>query len=245
MGMLDRYKKKGGFFQLLQLIETSPQKKKDQFLSLIAEENPVWEDQLRKKILTIEKIYNWDQSVLAEVFTRLPPLTLAVAMHGNAPEFTDKLLACLPPITKRKIYDLISEANPSAAEKLTCEMKIITEVRGYVAQGLIKLEKIDTDLHMPDNFDDMLITMSIGNLTDVSAFKASTAANTAQSADATIASSDLSAKSMQNTTSNTNVDMHEVEFLKRKINQLSAEVNGLKSENAILKDKLAQIKKIA
>lgn len=246
MGMLDRYKKKGGFFQLLQLIETSPQKKKDQFLSLIAEENPVWEDQLRKKILTIEKIYNWDQSVLAEVFTRLPPLTLAVAMHGNTPEYTDKLLACLPPITKRKIYDLISDANPSPAEKLTCEMKIITEVRGYVAQGLIKLEKIDVDLHMPDNFDDMLITMSIGNLTDVSAFKASTASATTV-AEVNISSAESTSKgsSTVSTISSSNTDMHEIEFLKRKINQLSAEINGLKSENAVLKDKLSQIKKIA
>lgn len=60
MGMLDRYKKKGGFVQLLQLIETSPSKKQEQFLGLIAEESPAWEDTLRKKILTIDKVYSWD-----------------------------------------------------------------------------------------------------------------------------------------------------------------------------------------
>lgn len=38
MGMLDRYKKKGGFNQLLQLLETSPSAKREQFLSLIGGE---------------------------------------------------------------------------------------------------------------------------------------------------------------------------------------------------------------
>ena len=37
----------------------------------------------------------------------------------------------------------------------------------------------------------------------------------------------------------------ENEFLKRKVNQLVAEVNTLKNENSVLKDKLSQIKKIA
>jgi hypothetical protein len=235
MGMLDRYKKKGGFGQLLQLIETSPQKKKEQFLALIAEESPVWEEHLRKKLLTIEKIYSWDQQVLAEILTRLQPLTLAVALHGNPPEETEKLLACLPPITKRKITDLIAEANPNPAEKATCMMKIITEVRGYVAQGIIKLEKIDPDLHIPENFEEMIANMSAGFSPDVIIIKGGASVENS--------SSDSHAKPAAS--SGDHGAQQEIEFLRRKVNQMASEMNAVKHENSVLKDKLAQIKKIA
>jgi flagellar motor switch protein FliG len=84
MGMLDRYKKKGGFFQLLQLLETSPTTKREQFLTLIAGESPVWEEALRKRILTITRVYSWEGQYLVEIFTRVHPTTLAYALHGNS-----------------------------------------------------------------------------------------------------------------------------------------------------------------
>ena len=92
MAMLDRYKKKGGFVQLLQLIETSPKAKQEQFLSLIASESPAWEEALRKKTITAEKILSWAPEVLAEVVTRLPPLTVSVILHGMASDEVDRIL---------------------------------------------------------------------------------------------------------------------------------------------------------
>lgn len=234
MGMLDRYKKKGGFGQLLQLIETSPTKKKEQFLALIAEESPVWEEQLRKKLLTTEKIFSWDQQILVEILTRLQPLTLAVALHGNPPEEVESLLSCLPPITKRKINDLIAEANPNSAERATCLMKIISEVRGFIAQGLIKLDKIDPDLHMPENFEDMLSSMSAGFSPDVIIIKGG----------ASVEAPTEAPKTPEPAARPAPAD-NDAEFYRRKMNQMASELNALKHENAILKDKLAQIKKIA
>ena len=40
MSMIDRYKKKGGFLQLLNLLETTGGEKREKFLKMIAEENP-------------------------------------------------------------------------------------------------------------------------------------------------------------------------------------------------------------
>ncbi|MFN9067220.1 MAG: hypothetical protein ACK5V3_08325, partial [Bdellovibrionales bacterium] len=79
MGMLDRYKKKGGFIQLLQLIETSSKSKQDQFLGLIAQESPNWENEIRKKMITLDKVLEWNPVYLSEIFSRLHPLTLASA----------------------------------------------------------------------------------------------------------------------------------------------------------------------
>lgn len=227
MGMLDRYKKKGGFYQLLQLIETSPKSKQEQFLGLVANENPVWEEALKKKMLTVDRVYSWDSSYLVEIFSRLPPLTLATALKGNSQEQVDALLSCLPPISKRKIADLMAEANPSPAERLTCLMKIITEVRGFIAQGIIKLEKVDPDMHIPENIEEILAVTAPGvSIMDLPDPKDETSAN----------GSEAPAVAGNN---------HEVEFLKRKCNQLMAELNAVKHENSVLKDKLAQIKKIA
>jgi hypothetical protein len=231
MGMLDRYKKKGGFFQLLQLLETSPTTKREQFLTLIAGENPVWEEALRKRILTITRVYGWEGQYLVEIFSRVQPMTLAYALHGNPDEQIEQLLSCLPPISKRKITDLMAEAAPTPAEKGTSISKMLTEVRGFVSQGIIRLEKVDPELHIPENIEEILNTTSfnVGHMPLTDAAKKDAKPNI-------VGDSDDSPGS---------VVSQEAEFLRRKVNQLSSEVNALKHENTVLKDKLAQIKKIA
>lgn len=82
MGMLDRYKKKGGFTQLLQLIETSGKAKQEQFLAIVAQESPAWETEIRKKTLTLDKVMTWNPTYLSEIFSRIQILTLASAFHG-------------------------------------------------------------------------------------------------------------------------------------------------------------------
>ena len=166
MGMLDRYKKKSGFSQLLALIETSGKQKQDQFLNLIAQENQAWEKAIRSKMLSAEVIFGWPQENLSEILSRLQPLTLAMALHGNPQEKNDKIMACLPNATRRKIFEMMSEKVPSPAEKSTCLMKVVTEVREFIKQGIVKLEKIDPSLVVAENIEDLLA--SGGNLTLVS-----------------------------------------------------------------------------
>ena len=71
MSMIDRYKKHGGFVQLLQLIETTEHAKSEKFLKMIAEENPVWEAEIRKKVLSIDRLLGWNQTYLMEFLPRL------------------------------------------------------------------------------------------------------------------------------------------------------------------------------
>lgn len=228
MGMLDRYKKKGGFYQLLQLLETSPATKREQFLGLIGGESPAWEEALRKRILTITRVYSWDGQYLVEIFSRVQPLTLANALHGNPQEQVDTLLSCLPPISKRKITDMMAESAPTPAEKSTCISRMLSEVRGFVSQGIIRLEKVDPELHIPENIEELLSVNAFATPT----FDLSNPAGKSDSTPNIVGDSDPAAQ-------------QENEFLKRKVNQLASEVNALKHENSVLKDKLSQIKKIA
>lgn len=230
MAMLDRYKKKGGFLQLLQLIETSPKAKQEQFLSLIASESPAWEEALKRKAITADKILSWQPEILAEIVTRLPLLTVSVILHGMNSDEVERVISALPPITRRKITDGIAEVNPNPGEKASCLMKMQSEVRGYISQGILKLDKIDPELAIPENIEDILgthfATLSLEDLDGIKQETNKIAQSPSGASDAT-------------------VHQQEIEFLKRKVNLLVGEVNALKQENIVLKDKLAQIKKIA
>src|SRR6185312_10872527 len=92
MGLLLRYQRAGGFVQLLQLIETCGKQKQDTFLNMIESEDPRWAKAVRDKMLTIERIFGWDDNPLSEVFSRLPVLTIATAMHGLSQEQSARFL---------------------------------------------------------------------------------------------------------------------------------------------------------
>lgn len=241
MGMLDRYKKKGGFSQLLQLIETSPKSKQEQFLQLISAESPAWEEAIRGRILTIEKVYSWGPEALSEIISRIQPLQLATALHGMSQNEIDTLLGHIPSISRRKITDLINEANPTPAEKATCVNRILSDVRGFISQGIIKAEKVAPYLIVPDDIEEQLAAMPSGlTSADLEAIKSEVSSKTSSNSVGTTQSSPSGGNS-----SDAAIYQQEVDFLKRKLNQVLAEVNSLKTENSILKDKLAQIKKIA
>jgi hypothetical protein len=236
MGMLDRYKKKSGFVQLLTLIETSGGKKQEQFLGLIYQESPAWEQELRKKMLTANRIFTWPQDVMSEILSRLQPLILCVSLHGRDAEEIGKILSPLPPITKRKLVDQIAELNPSPAEKATCDMKLITEVRAIAASGYIKFEKFDADLFVEENIEERLNHSDTG-LAYLSKIDITYNDNTKSSSIKEAMNSSTSAVS--------GTHSQELDLLKRKMNQLAQENSALKQEVHALKDKLAQIKRIA
>jgi flagellar motor switch protein FliG len=59
MSSISRYKKAGGFIQLVSLIETFGAPKREKFIEMIDAESPVWAKALRDKMLSIERIFSW------------------------------------------------------------------------------------------------------------------------------------------------------------------------------------------
>ena len=236
MGMLDRYKKKGGFVQLLVLIETSSKQKQDQFLNLIAQENSAWEQILKSKILSIEHILKWPPNVLVEIFTRVQPLTLAAAFHGDTQEKIDQTFSCMSNTDKRKLLLMMSELNPTPAEKSSCLVKLLGEVRGLINQNIIKLEKFDTDLYIPEGIEE-----KIQNMGSEIKHQDEDPAETLVFPDDSSVHSSASADPASHTHSN----KEEVDSLKKKVNLVLHENTALKHEVQVLKNKLEQIRKIA
>ncbi len=251
MGMLDRYKKKSGFSQLLALVETSGKQKQDQFLGLIAQESPAWEKALRTKILSAEAIFEWPQEHLSEILSRLQPLTLAMALHGTPTEKFDQILGCLPNSTKRKISELMNDKTPSPAEKMTCLMKVVTEVREFIKQGIVKLEKIDPNLVIPENIEDLLASGSNGPTLVPNETAQSVQSEPKEVSAASIFETGAELKFENRVEQYKESERHhasmkeEVDFLKKKVNTLSAENSQLKQEVNVLRNKLDQIRRIA
>lgn len=234
--MLDRYKKKNGFIQLLTLIETSGKQKQEQFLNLIGQESKSWELGIRKYMFAMDRILGWDVQCRAEIFSRVQPLTLSTVLHGMVPEQVEAMLSCMSISDKRKIIGMIGERNPTPAEKMTCVLKMISEVRAVSLGGIIKLDKVDPEMAIPENIEEILNQQHLNGPVSV----------------------EIEEKKTEDVKETLNFDgpkqeasgsarhhSEEVDFLKKKVNHLIAENNTLKHDLNLYRNKLEQIKKIA
>lgn len=234
MGMLDRYKKKGGFVQLLTLIESSGKAKQDQFLSLIKQENPVWEEAIRKKSLTLEKLLSWNQIYLGEILSRIQPLTLSTALHGLPQERLEQILGCLSITERRKIFSAIEESKPSQAEINTCIMRLLTETRGFMLGGVVKMDKVDPEMAIPDNYEEILNSQA-QTASLQQALKDTTAPELTPEGEPKLVFDGRGHGESKD----------DFEFLRKKVHLLTQENTQLKQENSQMKHKLEQIRKIA
>ena len=231
MAMLTRYQKSGGFIQIVQLIETCGKQKQDNFLQMIEKEDARWSTAIRDKMLTIEKIFSWENSALNEIAGRLQELTLATAMHGLKEEENERLLSTYSHSQRRNIEDLFKAKSPTPAEVSSAFIKILQEVRNMITNGYLRVDKFAPELAIPEGFEDKLGKSMHQPSMDSSAAESESA--TASAAPAHTSSNASGASSA------------EVNSLKSRLHLLQNENNQLKNELKIFKEKLAQIKKIA
>ncbi|MDZ4660472.1 MAG: FliG C-terminal domain-containing protein [Pseudomonadota bacterium] len=150
MGMLDRYRRKGGFLQLLKLLEGCAPAKQAQLLDVIQKEDADWASLLKKKMLSLEIIFNWKAETLAEFTHLLPPKTLAYAVKKLGPDALQKAITCFAHTKKREIEDIFSSSSPSPGEMLAATGKIIEKVRELTDNGTLKFERFAPELTLDD-----------------------------------------------------------------------------------------------
>lgn len=242
MGMLARYQKSGGFIQLLQLIETCGKQKQDNFLQMIEKEDTQWAQAIREKMLTMEKIFSWDTAIVSEISARLHELTLATALHGLKPEDHERLLCTYTHSQKRNIDDLYKSKSPTPAEITSAFLKILQEVRSMIRNGDLRVEKFAPEMTIPENIEELLGKPSGSSdhdhdaVPNLDGFGASPAPSSSKSS----ATAPASGPSSGGATSDA-----EVFAMRKRIQTLTTENTQLKTEVRTLRDKLAQIKKIA
>lgn len=156
MSSLSRYKKSGGFFQLLSLIETFGPQKREKFLEMIEAESPAWSKALRDKLLTIERIFSWPDQVVIEVFKHIQPKSQAFALCGLKDEFKAKLDPFFSPSEKRRHQDVLTESKPKPEEIASTMVKLVESARQMLKDRELHAEKFDEGLLIPEDFEAQL-----------------------------------------------------------------------------------------
>ncbi|MCB0391993.1 MAG: hypothetical protein KDD58_11925 [Bdellovibrionales bacterium] len=230
MSMLARYKKSGGFRQLLQLIETSGKTKQERFIKMIEEEDANWAQAIEQRMLTLEKILTWEDQVLAEIFSRLNDITLGIASHLLEKSQWERATKTFSHSKLRAINENHADKEPSPAQQSTAIVNILTEVRTMVTEGMIRLDQIDNKLIIEDDIEEKLNDASGGG------FKKS---------EVDVDMSDINRKLKNVSGEEVEEVKKEMMNLKKKIVILGNENHNLRRENDELRRKIAQIKKIA
>lgn len=141
MSMLARYKKQGGVQQLLALLESCLSKKRELLLNTIMQEDKVFGEMIKAKILTVEKILKWDPLIVCEASSKISERTLAVALKGLPPEAFGVLTHTMRDLKKREITNLLEVVKPTAVEIESAFIKIVEKARELERSGQIKLDE--------------------------------------------------------------------------------------------------------
>lgn len=221
MSMIDRYKKKGGFIQLLNLMETTGKEKQEKFLKMISDESPSWEAEIRKKMLTVDRLLSWNTVFLAEIFPRVQPMQLAMVVGGLPPEKAAQFMNVLTYKEKKAVEDILSNKKPNPAETSAGITKLFSEIRRMVAEGSLKFEKCDPDMVVAEDIEEQLSRGFVVTMKEVEAqFE----------------------PPPQSTPANV---VEELTQLRRRMVQLTQENQKLQQDNQGLKDKIESIRKAA
>lgn len=233
MGMLDRYQKNGGFLQLVSLIESFPPAKQEKFLGLIREENAAWEAELQKRLIRFPQILQWHNDVVAEIWPRIPEKFVATAIWNLDAEGKEKFFSSFSQSQRRKLEQYFAMNAPAEAEIISCQIKVVQEVRSMSQSGLIRLEKFAPDLIIPEKIEDQLSSGLPPSSVGISDQKL--AQMLAPGKETNVPTSSPAAVML----------VEEMKELRRKLQSAIAENAAVREENKVLKDKLEQIRKIA
>lgn len=163
MGTLARYRKPGGFLQLVSLLEGLENNKREHLLKLIKEEDSRWHRALESKILTFEQILTWSDSTWKTVLEHAKPLTIGTAMCGLGEEQIQRLRALLPASSRLEVKDVLTYDSPSPGKVLSARLQMAQLVRQLTVDGHLQLKTIAPDLVIPDDIEEDLAGSVVRN----------------------------------------------------------------------------------
>lgn len=224
MSTLERYKKKGGFVQILTLIESSEPAKADKFLSIIAQESPIWADAIKQKSLDLTKISSFTEKMISEAFESIPATVLATGLLKEPEAVRNKITSCLSPTLQKKI-ELAQADNPDPrpGDIIACRLRMIGSCRAAMTDNRIKPSQLPADLRIPEDIETQLSQASWSHALN------------------TIDGEGLG--NLKPASSNNELPA-DVTELRNRLSQSEDQVRALKSQVAELQNRIDQIKKI-
>lgn len=152
---MDRFTKNRSLSQLLQLVESSPDDAKSHVLLAIHRENPAWASLIRTKVLTPERVLEWDARVVRMILDELTDDQIRALQAGLLDPSTNKLREALSLDPARIIRSRESQASidrtvdrtvdlnkVSLGEITAARLLIVSKVRDLESHGTLDLSAI-------------------------------------------------------------------------------------------------------
>lgn len=144
---ISKYKRPGGFAQLLHLLESSPASSQEILLRAVAKEDPGWAHLLKVKALSIEKIARWPTSVLEIILPDLSPSALALAINSLENASTrEKILAVLPSPQAQRVLVAMENKNFTDDEVASSVLVLIQHIRSLEGRRVLRFEEFAPEL---------------------------------------------------------------------------------------------------
>jgi flagellar motor switch protein FliG len=155
MSMLNRFRKPGGFQQLLLLLETCEPGKQQSLMKLLGSEDPGWAHLVKLKSLSFSRILSWPTEILMEITAPLPDRVLATIyfMAGDetrfgSPPLKEKWSQSMPSMKSREVQEMARTQSFSPAEQMAATIKLIQTVRELESKGQLRLASFDPALEI-------------------------------------------------------------------------------------------------
>lgn len=141
--MLTRFRKPGGFQQLLALIETCDPIKQKNLLHLVGSEDPGWAHLVRSKCLTLDRVLGWPPEILMEITPYIPDKILLCLISVIRGDQLEKLKAAIPHMQMRSMMETTNSQVITPSEQAASAVKLIQIVRSLEAEGKLKFQTFD------------------------------------------------------------------------------------------------------
>jgi flagellar motor switch protein FliG len=144
---LSRFKKAGGFMQLLQLFESNPPDQQGQLIQWIAEEDPGWASLVQSKQITLKRIFTWPISILGKILSELSQPQIIGIYLSLDEESRERLLISLSPKMNQQVKSELEKSPIQTVEEknLAC-VRIVQLVRQLENRRVIRFEEFDPTL---------------------------------------------------------------------------------------------------
>lgn len=149
MSILARYKKPGGFKQLLQLIETSQPMKQEKLLEVVEKEDPSWAQKIREKKISPEMVLEWEHDHLSLIFENMISQHCSNIFKSMGEEKIKEFSTLLRADKYRELKQLVDDSSePSPSQLAAAYSNMLETVRYLDEEKIIDLRYIDPVLDL-------------------------------------------------------------------------------------------------
>ena len=151
MSILARYRKPGGFVQLLKLIETSQPPKQEKLLEAVEKEDAEWAQLIRVKKLTPDMVLSWEPETLTLIFEHMLIRHAATLFCKKGIDSLLEYRTLFRIDHYNELYDLVENMKePLDSEYIAATNHLLETVRYLDEEKKIILRFIDARLDLSD-----------------------------------------------------------------------------------------------